>query len=58
MNVLETVFVAEFLRFRAISEGKLEAAKDKGFYISLAADKNYVLEASIDRNNTSRSGIH
>ena len=37
---------------------QLEAAKDKGFYISLAADKNYVLEASIDRNRTSRSGIH
>ena len=28
MNVLETEFVAEFLSFRAISEGKLEAAKD------------------------------
>ena len=31
-------------------------AKDDGFYIALAADKNYVLEAIIDRNEKSRSG--
>ena len=36
---------------------QLETANDKGFYISLAADKNYVLEASIDRNEISKSGM-
>ena len=37
------------------SEQKTTSRED-GFYIALAADKNYVLEASIDRNENSRSG--
>ena len=36
---------------------QLETANDKGFYISLAADKNYVLEASIDRIEISKPGM-
>ena len=36
---------------------QLESQNDSGSYIALAADKNYVLEASIDRNKTSKTGM-
>ena len=36
--------------------GETKETKNDGFYIALAADKNYVLEASIDRNEQSKSG--
>ena len=49
-----TQIVKTLLSFNENEETK--EAKNDGFYIALAADKNYVLEASIDRNEKTRSG--
>ena len=49
-----TQIVKTILSFDGDEETK--EAKNDGFYIALAADKNYVLEASVDRNEQSNSG--
>ena len=49
-----TQIVKTILSFNG--NGETKEAENDGFYIALAADKNYVLEASIDRSEQSNSG--